>query len=168
MSWADLDLVQRTLILRAETAKLKKGWVIPLRDPMVVTPAGAPRDPQAEILGRDLNDTDPVFSTPEAAVWMKPTNNAMRLFDRLLVRAGIPRVDGEGCKLDARHPLLAGHSRVPAEEAPVRLPARARGPVLVGRASLPRQPAASSCGRIHVLDRDGNGVLKVLPLRRDN
>ena len=31
---------------------------------------------------------------------MKPTNNAMRLFNRVLIRAGIARVDGEGRKLD--------------------------------------------------------------------
>jgi integrase len=31
---------------------------------------------------------------------MKATNNAMRLFDRVLRRAKIPRVDAEGRKLD--------------------------------------------------------------------
>ena len=97
--WADLDPVQRTLILRAETTKSKKRRVIPLRGAMVVT-LQTLREVHKVILGRDLNDADPVFRTPEAAVWMKPTNNAMRLFDRVLVRAGIPRVDGEGRKLD--------------------------------------------------------------------
>jgi integrase len=43
---------------------------------------------------------DPVFRSPEASVWMRPTNNAMRLFNRVIVRAKIPRVDDEGRKLD--------------------------------------------------------------------
>lgn len=97
--WADLDAERRTLILRAETTKSKRRRVIPLRVAMVVT-LQALRAVHVAILGRDLNDADPVFRSPEAAVWMKPTNNAMRLFNRVLIRAGIPRVDGEGRKLD--------------------------------------------------------------------
>ncbi len=38
--------------------------------------------------------------TPEAACWGRPTNNAMRIFNRLLARAKIERVDGDGKKID--------------------------------------------------------------------
>ena len=45
-------------------------------------------------------DADPVFRTPEGARWCRPTNNVMRIFDRILKRAEIPRVDAEGRKVD--------------------------------------------------------------------
>jgi integrase len=51
-------------------------------------------------LARAVSGTDPIFRTLEAARWSRPTNNAMRIFDRLLARAEIPRVDAEGRKLD--------------------------------------------------------------------
>lgn len=97
--WADLDEGKRTLVLRAETTKSKKRRVIPLRAAMVAT-LQALKAAHEAILGRDLTDADPVFRSPEAAAWMKPTNNAMRLFNRVLKRAGIARLDGEGRKLD--------------------------------------------------------------------
>ncbi len=52
------------------------------------------------ILQRPLGDSDPVFRTPEAACWGRPTNNVMRIFNRLLARARIERVDGDGRKID--------------------------------------------------------------------
>jgi integrase len=97
--WSDLDAAQRTLILRAETTKSKKRRVIPLR-PLMVSALQALRTLHEVILNRALTDADPIFRSPEAAVWMRPTNNAMRLFNRVLKRAGIARVDGEGRKLD--------------------------------------------------------------------
>lgn len=97
--WSDLDAAQRTLILRAETTKSKKRRVIPLRADMV-SALRALSTLHEVLLCRPLNDSDPMFRSPEGAVLMKPTNNAMRLFNRVLKRAGIARVDGEGRKLD--------------------------------------------------------------------
>jgi integrase len=97
--WQDWDLEQRTLVLRAENTKSKKRRVLPLRQQL----ASALQDlrrVQARILGREPEGVDPVFLSPEAARWMKATNNAMRLFNRVLKRAMIPRLDAEGRKLD--------------------------------------------------------------------
>lgn len=97
--WADWDLEQLTLVLRAENTKTKKRRILPLRAEMVAALKNL-RVAQERVLGREVLGSDPVFRTPEAATWMKATNNAMRLFNRLLKRAGIPRLDAEGRKLD--------------------------------------------------------------------
>lgn len=97
--WADLDLDQRTLLLRAENTKSKKRRVLPLRQQMADVLKGL-RVVHERVLGRQVSGSDPVFRTPEAAAWCRPTNNAMRLLNRVLKRAKIDRVDGEGRKLD--------------------------------------------------------------------
>jgi integrase len=97
--WGDLDLDQMTLLLRAENTKSRKRRVIPLRASI----GAVLRDlltVHEQVLSRPVSDSDPVFRTPEAACWSRPTNNAMRLFNRVLSRAAIERVDGEGRKLD--------------------------------------------------------------------
>jgi integrase len=97
--WGDLDLDQRTLLLRAENTKSRKRRVLPLRVAMAEVLREL-RNAQEQILSRPLTAADPVFRTPEAACWCRPTNNAMRLFNRVLSRAAISRVDAEGRKLD--------------------------------------------------------------------
>ena len=97
--WVDFDLEQKTLILRAETTKSKKRRVLPLRQ-QLATALKDLRQVHERVLGRLPEGADAVFLTPEAARWMKPTNNAMRLFHRVLKRAGIPRLDTEGRKID--------------------------------------------------------------------
>ena len=105
--WCDWDLADRTMVLRAETTKSRKRRVLPLRRELVAVLEEL-RPLHAAVLGRDLRPADPVFLTPEGSRWMRPTNNAMRLFDRVLRSAEIPRVDDEGRKLDIhslRHPF---------------------------------------------------------------
>jgi integrase len=97
--WADVDFDQKTLVLRAENTKSKRRRVLPIHQALVDTLKES-RATHEQILGRAVTQSDPVFRTPEAAGWCRPTNNAMRTFDRLLVRAGIARVDVEGRKLD--------------------------------------------------------------------
>jgi integrase len=97
--WADWDLEQRTLVLRAENTKSKKRRVLPLREQLAVVLKGL-RVTQERILGRVPAPSEPVFLSPEAVKWMKATNNAMRLFRRVLKRAEIPRLDIEGRKID--------------------------------------------------------------------
>ena len=97
--WADWDLDQRTLVLRAETTKSKKRRVLPLRPEMVVAMKEL-RAQYTQRVGREPAPRDVVFLSPEGATLMRATNNAMRLFDRLLKRAGISRVDEDGRKLD--------------------------------------------------------------------
>ena len=53
-----------------------------------------------EVHRRLPNVADRVFISPEGRPWAKPTTNAMRVLDRLLERAGIPKVDAVGDKLD--------------------------------------------------------------------
>ena len=97
--WSDFDAAQQTLVLRAETTKSKKRRVIPLRQ-RTVDALEVLRTQHEGILQRNVTGADPIFRSPEASMWMRATNNAMRLFDRALERAGIPRVDDEGRKLD--------------------------------------------------------------------
>lgn len=96
--WTDLDVEKRTLVLRAETTKSKRRRVIPLRE-QTVTVFKDVRALHEKLLG-EMSPSDAIFRTPEGVAWCKATNNAMRIFDRVLVRAKIDRVDGEGRKLD--------------------------------------------------------------------
>jgi integrase len=97
--WRDLDGEDRILLLRAETTKSRRQRVVPvgprlhrvLLDLWPIHAAARGRAPVPE---------DPIFLTPEGATWGRPTSNAMRIFDRTLVRAGIERVNVDGRKLD--------------------------------------------------------------------
>lgn len=97
--WTDLDVEKRTLVLRAETTKSKRRRVIPLRQQMV-TVLKEVHTLHGKLIGSEVSPSDAIFLTPEGVAWCKPTNNAMRIFDRVLARAKIDRVDGEGRKLD--------------------------------------------------------------------
>jgi integrase len=97
--WGDVDSVRRTLLLRAENTKARRRRVVPLGSRLIAVLKKL-RALQARACSRTVTDADRVFLTPEGARWCRPTNNAMRIFNRILVRAGIPRVDAEGRKLD--------------------------------------------------------------------
>ena len=97
--WSDVDLRRRTLLLRAENTKARRRRVVPLGGALVAE-LRRMRGLQARALSAAIGDGDRVFLTPEGSRWCRPTNNAMRVFNRILVRAGIDRVDAEGRKLD--------------------------------------------------------------------
>lgn len=97
--WTDLNVESRTLVLRAETTKSKKRRVIPLRE-QTVTAFRELRTLHEQIFEDKLEDSDPIFLSPEGVPWCTATRNVMRIFDRVLVRAKIARVDAEGRKLD--------------------------------------------------------------------
>ena len=99
VSWGDVDLGRRVLVLKAENTKSKKQRAVPLREGLVGRLRGL-QVVHADILGRVPTIADLVFLSPEGAPWKRPTTNCMRIFDRLLVAAGIPKIDGEGRKLD--------------------------------------------------------------------
>jgi integrase len=86
-------------VLRAETTKSRKQRAVPLRESLVGRLRGL-RALHETILGRLANVGDVVFLSPEGRPWARPTTNPMRILDRLLDRAGIAKVDGEGKKLD--------------------------------------------------------------------
>ena len=96
--WADTDLSRRTLVLRAENTKARRRRNVPLGGPLVAALRKL-RLIAAEVVS-DLGDSDPIFWTPEGARWSRSTNNAMRIFNRVLKRAGIARIDAEGRKVD--------------------------------------------------------------------
>ncbi len=97
--WGDVDLERRTLLLRAETTKSRKHRVVPLGLRMAGVLKGL-RRAHEQILSRSVEDSDPIFLSPEACCWPRQTNSAMRVFNRVLARARIDRVDGDGRKLD--------------------------------------------------------------------
>jgi integrase len=99
LTWADLDLEARTVTLRPETTKAGRSRALPIREGLARELAGL-REIHQRLLGREIRQSDPVFRTPDGAAWCEATNNAMRIFDRLLESAEIVRVDDLGLKLD--------------------------------------------------------------------
>jgi len=99
VTWADLDLGERAVTLRAETTKAGRSRVIPIRADLARELAGL-REIHVRVLGREVGQRDPVFRTPDGAAWCAPTNNVMRIFDRILGAAGIERINDQRRKLD--------------------------------------------------------------------
>ncbi|MFN0007022.1 MAG: tyrosine-type recombinase/integrase [Planctomycetota bacterium] len=99
VTWADLDLDACTVTLRAETTKAGRTRGIPICGDLA-RELGGLREVHEGVLGREVGQRDRVFRTPDGAAWCGPTNNIMRIFDRMLVAAGIARVDDQGRKLD--------------------------------------------------------------------
>jgi integrase len=98
-TWADVDLQERTLTLRAENTKSGRPRVIPLRE-ILADQMATLREVHERVLGREPRQGDRIFRTPEGVAWCIPTNNIMRIFDRLLDAAKIERIDDQGKKLD--------------------------------------------------------------------
>lgn len=94
-TWADLNRERLTLRLRATTTKSGKTRIIPLRAELV-TELWAPRSTHQHARERMAQPTDPIFLTPEAKPWLRETNNARRIFYRVLDRAGIARQSTDG------------------------------------------------------------------------
>jgi integrase len=99
LKWADVDLDERVVALRAENTKSHRARCLPIRREYA-TVLGELRTLQARALGREPGQGDFVFLSPEARPLRVDTVNAMRVFDRLLVAAKIERVDALGRKLD--------------------------------------------------------------------
>ena len=98
-SWGDVDFRELLLVLRAESTKSRKQRVIPLRQVLVDRLRGL-RALHESVFGRLPTVQDCVFLTPEGADLPRPTTNPMRIFDRLLDRAGMAKIDPQGQKLD--------------------------------------------------------------------
>lgn len=112
-TWADVDLEQQTLVLRADRTKSGKSRVIPLRARLVAE-LRALRDVHALVLKRIVAPQDRVFLSPEGAPWPMHTVNTMRIFNRVIEQAGIDRVDATGAKLDIhalRHTMASRLAR---------------------------------------------------------
>ena len=125
-SWGDLDLAQRLLLLRAENTKSRKQRVIPLRDELVERLRQL-KVLHESVLGRLPTANDPIFRSPEGLPWSMPTTNAMRIFNRLLERAGIPKVDAQGFKLDIHALRHTSNSRLAKRGVPTEIRRRLLG-----------------------------------------
>ncbi|TAJ12297.1 MAG: site-specific integrase [Planctomycetota bacterium] len=99
IAWSAVDFERRTIVLRAETTKSRKQRVIPLNDELIAM-LRALQALQARALGRVPRAEDLVFLTAHARPWCEPSNNIRRIFDRVLRRAGIRRVDPDGTSVD--------------------------------------------------------------------
>jgi len=114
--WSDVDLDGRALLLRAENTKAGRDREIPLL-PALTDELRGLRQEHVRVLQRPLRPDDRVFLTPRGCAWCAPTNNIMRIFDRLLEAAGIDRVDPQGRKLDVhalRHTMATRLARAGA------------------------------------------------------
>jgi integrase len=113
VTWADFDEENRSVTLRAETTKAGRSRTIPIREQLARELTGL-REIHERVLGRPVTQRDRMFRTPEGAEWCGPTNNVMRIFDRLLEAAGIARLDDQGKKLDVhslRHTAASRYAR---------------------------------------------------------
>ena len=117
-TWGDFDPGRRLLTLRAETTKSDKQRVIPLRDELVDR-LRALRALHESVLFRLPNVGDRIFLSPEGRPWSWATTNLMRIFDRLLVAAGIPKLDAQGKKLDIHALRTTAASRFARVGAPL-------------------------------------------------
>jgi integrase len=99
MTWGDVDLGKRIVVLRAENTKSRKQRAVPLSEELAQELIKL-RALQETVLMRLPNASDAVFRSPEGARWGWPTTNPMRILVRLLDRAGIAKVDTQGQKLD--------------------------------------------------------------------
>ena len=97
--WADLDLERRILVLRAENTKAGRSRSIPLGNTLVQELRGL-TFAHHRVLGRPIELGDSIFRTPEGCEWPWHSVNLRRIFDRLIVAAGIPREDEHGRRLD--------------------------------------------------------------------
>jgi integrase len=94
-TWADVDLDSRILSLRPEHTKSGRPRFVPIMQSLAADLRKI-RALQVRVFGREVI----VFLSPEGKPWSRSTNNAMRVFDRVLEAAKIPRVDERGLKLD--------------------------------------------------------------------
>jgi integrase len=99
LTWADVDLGKRVIVLRAENTKSRKQRAIPLSEDLGQELVRL-RALHEAVLGRLSNAQDAVFLSPDGVRWGSPTTNPMRILDRLLLRAGIRKVDAGGQKVD--------------------------------------------------------------------
>ena len=99
LRWADVDFATRVVTLRAETTKSRRTRVVPIRAELAEELRWL-RQFHEKALRRIPRATDPVFLSPVGRMWNQVTANLLIMFRRHLVRAGIPRVDGQGRTLD--------------------------------------------------------------------
>lgn len=99
LTWSDVDFDRGVLHLRPENTKSSKHRVIPLHAELLADLRSL-RAHHECLRGRDLAGGDLVFLSPRAQQLAYASNNSNRILRRLLGRAGIPRKDSSGQKID--------------------------------------------------------------------
>jgi integrase/recombinase XerD len=95
LTWGDLNIDARSVTLRAETTKTKKGRTLPIL-PELVRVLLTQRARHAHVLGREPRQGDGIFLTPAGKTWPKNSTRFRVFFYRLLREAGIERSDSAG------------------------------------------------------------------------
>jgi integrase len=126
LTWADVDLDNRTLTLRAETTKARRARHLPI-PPLLASALALLRSQRTTARGRAPTPAEAVFQSPEGRDLCAPTNNAMRVFDRLLEAAGIERTDAHGRSLDIHALRHTTASRLARSGAPLAVTQRVLG-----------------------------------------
>jgi integrase len=126
LTWADVDLATRTVTLRAETTKTRRARPLPL-PPFLAETLAQLREKRLRATGRAPLPVERVFLGPEGRALSKPSNNAMRVFDRLLEAAGIERQDAHGRSLDIHALRHTAATRLVRTGAPLAVTQRVLG-----------------------------------------
>ena len=133
-TWADYDLEKAVVVLRAQNTKSRKSRPIPLNKDLV-RELREFRRLQGAAIGRVPRREDRVFLSPVGCPWAKATTNPMRIFDRILERAGIDKKSVEG-KLDLhaiRHTALTRFARNGATQSQLQAIAGHSDPTITAR-----------------------------------
>lgn len=121
LTWADLCCETRTVNLRPETTKNKRGRSLPIRAEMVRMLV-ALRRAHAQILGREVRQSDGIFLTPTGKRWPRNSSRFRVFFYRLMAEAGVERRDAHGRVVNVhalRHTFATrlARNRVPIQHA---------------------------------------------------
>ncbi len=153
LTWADLDFDRNMLNLRGETTKSARPRSIPLH-PEFVGDLAALHDTQRRILGRDITLGEPVFLLPRGKPLSPATNNMNRTLQRILLAAGIARVDENGRKLDIHALRHTFGTRLARNGAPL-----AQTQMLMGHSD----PKLTSRVYVHLQTEDCRAAVEALP-----
>lgn len=98
-TWGDFSEAQASLVLRAHTTKSKKERRLPIRNGLI-SELRALRLVHTKVRGRLPSAGDFIFLTPKGRPWVENRRNALRRLEAILLRAGIPKIDERGEKID--------------------------------------------------------------------
>lgn len=126
IKWADIEPMQRSLMLRAANTKAGRSRVIPLRQALVDELLEL-REVHQLVRKRVVQANDRVFLSPDGAHWDCATTGARRLFRRVLERAGIDRHDATGQVVDIHAMRVAAATRMARNNVPLVVTQRVLG-----------------------------------------